>query len=719
MKDGKFRLLLVLMTIAVLSPIAYTYALETVSDPVQRPMPSLPEPVIHGGQLPVQVKSSAEPDNIEAKIWSKYEESSLTLDSAPILAGDIWTITFSVPGIRPGLYDLNLVYTENEKLVNVTQKNSVWVMEDWPEELIISQISDIHQPYGADNFTNYIYEQNLLNPDMILVTGDVVDVETIRSAWENLQATMEMSDVPIFLLPGNHDHTDDAKFYKQYGGLTNYTVTIGDFFIIALNSHGGGYVNLDEIQWAERVLEENSDKVKIMAFHHPLLSSEYEEDQGTVTGGEVSGSWENIEELEELMYFTWSQNMDHAEEILRVIQENEVDMILAGHVHRDMVYILNNAHSFITTTTIGGGTSQYRGYRQITVYNDGTYQLDTYGEENKYNPPNSIPLDQIEYFYKKENDGTQNAVSASIHNNLEMNLEDVELEFIMDSSLDSSAYSFYPEEPQSFEVITTQRGHSFITTIDVPRGSTYDLTIAAEEDTTDPEINLHLPQNYDEMTSPNAIIEVTDTGWGVKEVQAFYRSETITSWTPIELLQSPEIGVDEWDLSITTEYYEVPLEGTGEISVRVEAEDYAGNTATAEQTTTPTPETPEYTLTINSEPVNVEILINGNPKNTPYTESLLEGPYTIEIQPSTTPDGTDYVFQEWADGETDTSMNITLDEDTTLNIIYVEDVEETPPEEEEPQGGIPIPIMYIILGLAAAIGILTFQREQTTPIFTK
>jgi predicted MPP superfamily phosphohydrolase len=719
MKDRKFKLLVFLLTLALLTTLAYTNALETVTDPVQRPLPSLPEPVVQEGQLPVLVKSTTKPDNIEAKIWSKYDESVISLDGEPTLTGDTWTLIFTIPEIRTGLYNLNLVYNENEKLVNATQKKSVWVMEEWPEEITISHISDIHQPYGAKNFTNYIYEQNLLNPDMILVTGDVVDVETIRSAWENLQSTMELSNVPIFLLPGNHDHTDGAKFYKQYGGLTNYTVTIGDFFIVALNSHGGGYINIDEIQWAERVLKENPEKVKIMAFHHPLLSSEYEDDQGTVTGGEVSGSWEDIEELEELMYFTWSQNIDHAEEILRVITENDVEIILAGHVHRDMIYILNNAHSFITTTTIGGGTSQNRGYRHITVYSNGTYQLDEYGEKNKFNPPNSIPLDQIEYYYKKENDGTQNAVSASIVNNLKMPLEDVEIEFILDDNIDPASYSFYPEEPQSYEVITTPNGLSFITTVDVPSESTYDLTIAADEDTSDPEINLHLPQNYDEMTSPNAIIEVTDTGWGVMEVEAFYKSETITNWTPIELTQSPEIGVDEWDLSITTEYFEVPLEGTGEISVRVEAKDYAGNTAMVEQSTTPTPETPEYTLTINSEPVNVEVLINGNPKNTPYTEDLPEGPYTIEVPPSTTQGGTNYIFQEWGDGEMETSMTITLDEDTALNIIYVEDVEETPPEEEEPSGGIPIPATYIIIGLAASIGILYLKREHTPPILTK
>jgi predicted MPP superfamily phosphohydrolase len=716
MKYRKYELLVFFITLTILSSISYTNALKTYSEPVKRPMPSLPEPVIYEGILPVEVISNTEPTNIKAKIWSKYETAILRLSENPIRTSDSWIIRFSIPEIRSGLYDLNLVFYENEKVVNVTQLNSVWVLEEWPEEIKICHITDIHQPYGAENFSHLVYEQNLINPDLILVTGDVVDVETIRSAWENLQITMEKSEVPIFILPGNHDHTDDARFYKQYGGMTNYTVTIGDFLILALNSHGGGYINHDEIQWADKVLKENPNKIKIMAFHHPLLSSEYEDDQGTVRGGEITGTWKNIQELKKFIYFTWSDNMDHAEEILRVIEENEVQLILAGHVHRDMIYILNAKHSFVTTTTIGGGTSQYRGYRLIKLFNNGTYQLDQYGQENKFNPPNSIPLEKIHYFYKKENDGSQTAVSATIKNDLEMPLKDAELEFIVNKNISPSSYSFYPEQQQNFEVITTQDGHEFIITLDVESQSVYNITIAAEEDTIDPEINLHLPQKYDEATSPNAIIEVTDSGWGIKDVKAFYCSETNTNWTPIEITQRINLEIDEWDITQTKDYYEVPLEGVGEITVRVEAEDYAGNTAFVEETTTPISKTPEYTLSINSEPMTVEILINGNPENTPYTEELPEGPYIIEVEPTVTENAFEYMFQKWGDGETSTSRSIILESNASLEIIY----EEVPPEEEEPpeededtRGGIPIPTSYIIIGLIASTIIIYVQKKQS------
>ncbi|MFW6109318.1 MAG: metallophosphoesterase [archaeon] len=148
------------------------------------------------------------PQDVSASLVSPYDEADLTLTEGPTDSDGTWILEFTVPIVRPGLYDLYINFTGTEYI----QERSVWVMTEWPENLTISQISDIHQPYGGKNFTQYIYEQNLLNPDMIFVTGDIVDVETIRSAWENVQGTMRYSTVPIYFQPGNHDYTNGAQY---------------------------------------------------------------------------------------------------------------------------------------------------------------------------------------------------------------------------------------------------------------------------------------------------------------------------------------------------------------------------------------------------------------------------------------------------------------------------------------------------------------------------
>ncbi len=641
------RATLTLVIVFTLLPVGMllAYSAQPFNDPITYPLPSLPDPVADG-VLTVKVTAGESASGWAAVISDEANEYTCTLASS-VYANKEWTLTFDIPDAAPELYDLALTYNGN----TYTQRQSVWVMDGAPESITITQISDIHQPYGWFNFTHFIYEQNLLDPDMILATGDIVDVETIRAAWGNLQGTMVNSEEPIYLLPGNHDHTDGNRFFKQYGGKTNYTLTIGDFFFVGLNSQGGGYVTMDQLAWADKVLSEQTDKIKIIAFHHPLLSSEYEDDGGTVTGGEVTGSWENIEDLEELMYFTWSQNMDNARELLRVVQENDVRVIMSGHVHRDMVYILNGEHHFITTTTIGGGSGQYRGYRQVTIGSDGSVTLDEYGEASKFSPPNSIPLDNIEYLYKKANDGSETTVSAYIDNGLTMTLDNARLEFTVDDSVDATSYSFYLDDPVSYDVVSTDKGHRFTAYYDVLPSTTVKTVLATGEDSTDPEITFALPESYEEGDKVNGTIEVSDAGWGVESVQISYSLDG-GSWVEIPTDLDPVLTPDEWTISYPSESYAVSIPGEGDVTVKVEATDYAGNSATQEITV------PLYVVEVEPEPE-------------PEPEPTLEPEPEPEVEPEPDPE----------------------------------------PEPETPSGGIPIPGAFVLIGVSAAAYVISKRKN--------
>jgi predicted phosphodiesterase len=641
------RATLTLVIVFTLLPVGMllAYSAQPFNDPISYPLPSLPDPVADG-VLTVKVTAGESASGWAAVIVDEVNEYTCTLASSTY-ANKEWTLTFDVPDAVPELYDLALTYNGN----TYTQRQSVWVLEGSPESITITQISDIHQPYGWFNFTHFIYEQNLLDPDMIIATGDIVDVETIRAAWGNLQGTMVNSEEPIYLLPGNHDHTDGNRFFKQYGGKTNFTLTIGDFFIVGLNSQGGGYVTMDQLAWADKVLSEQTDKVKIMAYHHPLLSSEYEDDGGTVTGGEVEGSWENIEALAPLMYFTWSQNMDNARELLKVVQENDVRVIMSGHVHRDMVYILNGENHFIVTTTIGGGSGQYRGYRQVTIGSDGSVTLDEYGEASKFSPPNSVPLEKIEYLYKKANDGSETAVSAYIDNGLDMTLDNARLEFTVDDSVDATSYSFYLDEPVSYDVVSTDESHRFTAYYDVLPSTTVKTVLATGEDSADPEITITLPESYEEGDKVNGTIEVSDAGWGVESVQISYSLDG-GSWVEIPTDLDPVLTPDEWTISYPSESYDVSIPGEGEVTVKVDVTDFAGNSATQEVII------PLYVVEVEPEP---------EPEPTPEPEPEP----TPEPEPEPEPD----------------------------------------PEPAAPSGGIPIPGAFALIGVSAAAYVISKRKS--------
>jgi len=684
--------------------------IEDITDPINHPLPSLPEPVLSGDAMKVEVKAGEDANGWSARIFHDYGSYTIDLINSTYRDG-MWIVYYGIPdGIEAELYSLNLAWEEGTGTHNVTQSRCVWVMEEWPEELTISHSSDIHLPYGADVWARYGYEMNLIEPDAVIVTGDIVDVETIASAWRYYHDTLGKISSPTFILPGNHDYTSQAEFYRKYGGRLNYTVVIGDFVFVAMNSHSGGYIDMDELEWADAQLKKHPDKVKIIGFHHSIFSSEYEDDKGAVKGGRISGSWKDMTAFEDVIYdITWANKPEEAKRLVRLVEENDVRLILAGHVHRDIIYILNDKHYFVTTCPIGGGLPSgfHHGYRLINIDRDGNVEFSKITQDRIFDPPNSIPNGMIEYYYKTPNDGSRGAVSAIIENNLDMTLDDVEIEFVVSGTSEIEDYKWYPQEPENMEVYSSDGVHSFTGYFDVPSKSEISITLSAVQDSTNPSLELHVPSDYDPGEPINAILEVEDSGWGVRDVKAGYSTDGST-WSELDIPQEVNVDKDDYQLVYTSGYYELALpEGieSNEVTLKAEAWDFSDNHVSIEKTVSNVPPVSNYTLSIDTQPAGVEISINSETANTPYSSVLEEGNYTISVPESTTLEGKEYEFSSWSDEETGRERVAQLDEDTSLTANY-ELVE------EEPSGGIPIPIEYVLVGLVLSIAVLSLFNRR-------
>ena len=248
----------------------------------------------------------------------------------------------------------------------------------------------------------------------------------------------------------------------QYASKDNYTVTIGDFLFVAMDSQGNGYMTLEEIAWADSLLKDNPDKIKILAYHHPLFSVEYEDDGGVITGGEFTASWRDDESWIDKVYFSWldlplwdtsrtRKASAHATDLMKTIDTNNVELVLSGYVHRDIIYIMNDKTRFITTTTIGGSLPEisYHGYRWIEVSNDGTITLDDVALSHLEENANSIELGGLLYYFKTLNDGSTSAVTVQIENHQERDITDLELEFKVSKTQDYESYTWMGTEPKS------------------------------------------------------------------------------------------------------------------------------------------------------------------------------------------------------------------------------------------------------------------------------
>jgi len=712
-------------------PFAQSYTPQKIAEYMSSPLPTAPEPVLIGGDFPVMVKDlSTDLAGGAASAWSGEISSIYGVYTVPLVNGTFdgekWLLYFNVPDdVHVGIYNLTLA----QGSMTVHQSNSVWVLENYPDTLTFSHITDIHEPIGELVYPKFIMQSNFMNPDFVLATGDIVQTESNARAWAYTQFADIQFEVPIYMLPGNHDYSGyGGKGYAMYGGKLNYTLVLGDFVVIAADSGENGYFNPEQVIWIEQQLQKYPDKVKILGFHHAILSSEFEEDMGSTTGGYIEVDWDDLDSLADTMYFTWLGEdglpLDVTKEVFRLVHEYDVRIILNGHVHRDMIYVVDNQHYFVTTCTTGGGLpeTQRFGSRLIAVEGDGTVTLDPYAEADIDNPPNNLPTGYVSYTYSSANDFTGTAVSAKVQNDLEMPIDDGRLIFKVSDSKPLGDYVFIGEQPKRVETTTTSEGYVFDAYFDVPAQTGFEVTLKAEDDTTEPSLSVELAAPF-QMENPTTVtLSASDYGWGLKTLDVSYSLDDGSTWTQLEANIAPiltgELYKDnfgEYDVT-----FDVPALFEGEsIIIKAEATDYASNTASFQSSDLTVDAPTEYTLTVDSTPVSVDITVDGISLSTPYEAMLEEDEYTVSAPETVTVDDDTYELQEWSTGETGTEITVTLSEDTSITVTYEIQETETEPDTEpetEPEpdtgGGIPFPAAYMLIGVAAATMLISLRKPR-------
>jgi 3',5'-cyclic AMP phosphodiesterase CpdA len=192
----------------------------------------------------------------------------------------------------------------------------------------VLHLSDPH--FGAADpvvAAAFLARAKALAPDFTILSGDL----TMRARTSELQAAKQFVDAlptPLLLIPGNHDVPNQPieRFfhpflrYKKWFGpdLTPETI-FGDLHIVSTNSTRAFGLHAD---WSEGILSQNqlaeisrrfnngpAGLIRILVLHHPLLAPERH-------GRAV------VKPLPEL---------------LRVINEERIDLVLCGHFHRSQL----------------------------------------------------------------------------------------------------------------------------------------------------------------------------------------------------------------------------------------------------------------------------------------------------------------------------------------------------------------------------------------------
>jgi len=218
---------------------------------------------------------------------------------------DLVRVPITVPETVPeGFYGLRIECSAGGD----TNPRAVRVLEEWPEEYTIVQITDTHigreGPSAVANLTRIGDAVNELDPAFVLITGDLTDDNYPRD-HETFVDLIDRFRVPTFSVGGNHDnggkvyngHADQLLYY----GEPYYSFDFGDDHYIGIDN-ASRLFDEEQVAWIKQDLAGAMDREARLLFGHALYMQSKQDEE-------------------------WFNNV--------LFDKYDVGMNLHGHWHRD------------------------------------------------------------------------------------------------------------------------------------------------------------------------------------------------------------------------------------------------------------------------------------------------------------------------------------------------------------------------------------------------
>ena len=185
--------------------------------------------------------------------------------------------------------------------------------------MIIVQLSDIHvgSQFLDSVFDKVVQEVNEINPDCLLITGDLTNEGLIQEYEKCKKLVEKLNCKKIITISGNHDYRNSGYLvFKKYFPFETINELGNDVVVVTLGTarpdRNEGEAGYRQNLWLERTMQKYKDKVKILAMHHHLV------------GIPDTGS-DRVTVID-------------AGDVLRTILDTKVDLVLCGHKHRPWIW---------------------------------------------------------------------------------------------------------------------------------------------------------------------------------------------------------------------------------------------------------------------------------------------------------------------------------------------------------------------------------------------
>lgn len=169
----------------------------------------------------------------------------------------------------------------------------------------IAQISDLHNAqFGKDN-ANLLEKLRSCNPDIVVLTGDLVDSYQTDIAVSIAFAQKAAEIAPVYYVTGNHE-SRISQYNALLEGLSDNGVTI--------------------LQNASVTLEKAGEQITLLGVQDPSFQTDY-------LFGDAQSVMDSV--LSQMMADTQGYTilLSHRPELFDIYAENGVDLVLTGHAH--------------------------------------------------------------------------------------------------------------------------------------------------------------------------------------------------------------------------------------------------------------------------------------------------------------------------------------------------------------------------------------------------
>lgn len=205
---------------------------------------------------------------------------------------------------------------------------------------------------GVDALRRAVVETNLIDPDLVMTVGDLVQGYNETPQWleqmREYRSVMSDLKMPWYPVAGNHDvywsggaippGHHEANYEAHFGPLWYWFGHKNAAFIVLYSDEGDfesnrkGFreptlIRMSELQlsWLESALAETADYDHVFVFlHHPRW----------ITDRYRDGNWESVHQL--------------------LAASGNVSAVFAGHIHRQRYDGTRDGIAYFTLATIGG-----------------------------------------------------------------------------------------------------------------------------------------------------------------------------------------------------------------------------------------------------------------------------------------------------------------------------------------------------------------------------